>query len=65
MFYSFRCPKCNSRVEREIKMEDYDKVKNSQLCNNCGSTLERIIEFDGLLKAPGYGVDGNISWHTK
>lgn len=46
-------------------MEDYDKVKDKQLCNNCGSTLERIIEFDGLLKAPGYGVDGNISWHTK
>ena len=45
-------------------MSDYDKEKNNQMCSNCGSKLERVIEFEGSVgKTGGYdAVAGKASW---
>lgn len=67
MMYRYKCPKCHAYIERAIKMDDYDKVKDQQRCSSCGSLLQRIIEFDGLINSPGYGIDkdrGGNGWHA-
>lgn len=62
--YKYICDKCHAYIEREIKMADYDKVKDQQRCSNCGSKLRRIIEFDGLINSPGYGIEKGSGWHA-
>lgn len=64
MMYKYKCPKCHAVIEREIKMADYDKVKDQQRCSGCGSLLQRVIEFDGLAKSGGYGIDSGSGWHV-
>lgn len=64
MFYKFKCEKCNTTVERQIPIDDYDKEKNNQKCNNCGNTLVRVIEFEGAFgNTGGYdSVAGRAGW---
>lgn len=64
MQYRFRCPECGQVRNIDIKMSDYDKEKNNQMCSNCGSKLERVIEFEGSVgKTGGYdAVAGKASW---
>lgn len=64
MEYHFKCNKCNTDVYRNIPMSEYDEQKDKQKCNNCGSKLERVIEFEGAVgKTGGYdAVAGKASW---
>lgn len=64
MMYRYKCPKCQAYIEREIRMADYDKVKDQQRCSNCGALLKRVIEFNGLITSPGYGIDNGSGWHA-
>lgn len=65
MTYTFLCPKCHTAVEIEIKMADYDYVKNSQYCPKCGHKMSRKIEAPSYidLNGNGYGVGPN-GWNT-
>lgn len=64
--YKYICDKCHAYIEREIKMADYDKVKDQQRCSNCGSKLRRIIEAPSInLNGNGYGIDGSNGWASK
>ena len=47
-FYNFKCTKCGKEQEKEISMKDYDRVKNTQVCKECGGVLKRIIEWKGI-----------------
>ena len=58
MKYNFRCSKCGKEQEKEISMKDYDRVKNTQTCNECGGVLKRIIEWQGIASGSGEGWCG-------
>lgn len=58
MKYNFKCTNCGREQEKEICIKDYDKVKNSQTCDNCGGTLKRIIEWQGIASGSGEGWCG-------
>ena len=58
MKYNFRCSKCGKEQEKEISMKDYDHVKNTQTCNECGGILKRIIEWTGIASGSGEGWCG-------
>ena len=58
MKYNFKCKKCGKTQEKEINMKDYDKLKNSQACDDCGGKLERIIEWQGTASGSGDGWFG-------
>lgn len=64
MNYTFRCNKCDTTIIRDIPMSEYDKLKSQQKCNNCGSVLERVIEWNGPANnLGGYSdVAGRASW---
>ena len=59
MFYKFRCQKCKKLHQVDIKMADYDKVKNNQICPECKGKLQRIIEWKGVASGKGDGWCGN------
>lgn len=66
MMYRYKCPKCHAYIERTIKMDDYDKVKDQQRCSSCGAKLERIIDPPSVsLNGNGYGIDGSDGWASK
>lgn len=64
MFYKFRCPVCEHRIDIDIPMADYDKAKHCQLCPVCFAkdsnnvVLERIIEWSGTASGNGDGWFG-------
>ena len=64
MEYKFRCNTCNTLVIREIPMDKYDSLKDSQTCNSCGNRLNRVIEWSGSCgNTGGYdSVAGKASW---
>jgi putative FmdB family regulatory protein len=66
MFYKFRCQKCNKLHQVDIKMADYDKEKNNQICPACNGKLERVIEWEGVAShLGGYSdVGGMATWQT-
>lgn len=64
MKYLFDCPNCGQKRYIDIPMSDYDKAKNRQVCTNCNSKMNRIIEFEGSVGTTG-GYDavvGKASW---
>lgn len=62
MNYTFRCAKCRTTIIREIPINEYGELKDRQKCNNCGSKLERVIEWSG---SGAYdSVAGKASWQS-
>ena len=55
MFYKFRCQKCNKLHQVDIKMADYDKEKDNQVCPECNGKMERVIEWQGIATGSGPG----------
>ena len=53
MFYKFKCQKCKKLHQIDIKMTNYDKEKNNQVCPDCNSKLERVIEWQGIASGKG------------
>ena len=39
-------------------MADYDKEKNNQVCPDCNSKLDRVIEWQGIATGNGSGWCG-------
>ena len=39
----------------DIKMADYDKEKDNQVCPDCNGKLERVIEWQGIATGNGAG----------
>ena len=39
-------------------MADYDKEKNNQVCPDCNSKLDRVIEWEGIATGNGAGWCG-------
>lgn len=58
MYYKFRCKGCNKLHQVDIKMADYDKEKNNQVCPACSGKLERVIEWQGIATGNGAGWCG-------
>ena len=58
MFYKFRCQKCNKLHQVDIKMTDYDKEKNNQVCPDCKCKMDRVIEWQGIATGNGAGWCG-------
>lgn len=58
MKYCFRCEKCNDIQNIEISMNDYDKLKDKQICSKCGAALKRVIEWNGIATGSGDGWFG-------
>ena len=58
MFYKFRCQKCNKLHQVDIKMADYDKEKNNQVCPDCKGKMDRVIEWQGIATGSGGGWYG-------
>ena len=48
MVYKFKCKACNKEEEKEIPIKEYDKEKTKQTCSNCGSKMDRVIEWEGI-----------------
>ncbi len=60
MKYRFRCIKCGSESERDIPLDEYDRLKHEQVCG-CGEKMERVIEWEGFARGSGGGWCGNSS----
>lgn len=58
MYYKFRCKKCKKLHQVDIKMADYDKEKDNQICPVCNGKLERVIEWQGIATGNGVGWCG-------
>ena len=46
MIYNFGCQKCKKEFEIDIPMKDYSKEKNNQVCPECKSKMDRVIEWE-------------------
>ena len=64
MFYKFRCTVCKKLHQVDIKMADYDKEKNNQVCPDCNGKLDRVIEWQGIATGSGSGWCGNSYGNT-
>ena len=66
MEYRFRCPKCGNEQKIAIPMDEYDELKDKQICDDDGSPLERIIEFEGSIGGTGGydSVAGRAGWQS-
>ena len=53
MKYRFRCTKCGSESERDIPLDEYDRLKHEQKCE-CGEKMERVIEWQGFAEVMIY-----------
>lgn len=58
MTYKFKCKECGNIQDIDIKMSDYDELKNKQKCEKCNSKMERVIEFEGSISGGGDGWFG-------
>ena len=58
MFYKFRCQKCKKLHQVDIKMADYDKEKDNQVCPDCKGRMDRVIEWEGIATGNGAGWCG-------
>lgn len=59
MFYRFHCDKCKKDLQVNIPMNLYDSEKDKQLCPECNSKLNRVIEWTGIAKGTGDGWYGS------
>lgn len=64
MKYLFNCQNCGQKRYIDIPMSEYDKEKSKQVCTNCNSKMERIIEFEGSVGTTGGydAVAGRAAW---
>ena len=58
MLYSFKCQKCHKQHDIDIKMADYDKEKDNQVCPDCKGRMDRVIEWEGIATGNGAGWCG-------
>ena len=58
MKYRFICTECKCEEEKEIAVKDYDTEKEKQTCSNCGTKMQRVIEWEGFAKGSGEGWFG-------
>ena len=61
--YRFRCEKCSEEKVIDAPMSEYDKLKDSQVCE-CGSKMKRVLEWEGSCKLCDgmYGIDKGSGW---
>lgn len=64
MLYRYKCITCGKYHYKNIPMDKYDELKDKQICDDDGSPLERIIEFEGSIGGTGGydSVAGKASW---
>lgn len=64
MIYTFNCPKCNQNYEIEIPIEKYSEEKDKQHCEECNSSLQRVLEWNGSATINGgyESVAGRAKW---
>ena len=48
MYYNFKCTNCHKLHQVDIKMADYDKEKDNQICPDCNGKMDRVIEWQGI-----------------
>lgn len=59
MTYDFRCDHCDLEQEVEIALEDYDRLKDKQICPICYRQMQRKISvFIDRPKSDGRGFFG-------
>ena len=58
MQYTFTCSKCNKEEQKEIPINEYDTLKDKQVCSKCGSKMTRKIEWGGAATGSGDGWFG-------
>ena len=58
MYYNFKCKNCHKLHPVDIPMADYDKEKDNQVCPDCNSKMERVIEWQGIATGDGAGWCG-------
>jgi len=59
MLYRFFCEYCNNNdIEIDIPMNDYDKLKDKQVCPECNGKIKRFIEWNGIAEGNGPGWYG-------
>lgn len=59
MVYNFICDNCGKEFEIDIPVQQYDEQKDKQVCKECGSHLQRKIEWHGIAIGSGQGWCGN------
>lgn len=64
MKYLFNCPNCGQKRYIDIPISEYDKEKGRQVCTNCNSKMNRIIEFEGSIHGGGGGWFGKSNGET-
>lgn len=64
MLYKFMCRKCDKVHQVDIRMTDYDKEKNNQVCPDCKGKMDRVIEWQGIATGSGAGWCGNSHGNT-
>lgn len=47
--YTWKCDKCGKSFDNEIPMNDYQNVKDSQVCPDCGNHASRTFIMDTLM----------------
>lgn len=69
MNYVFRCDKCNNETELDMKISEYEKMKESlnfPKCPDCGEDMNRVFTPPSFLGSTG-GYDsvvGKASWQS-
>ena len=63
MEYKFKCEKCQKEEMRNIKLSEYDVLKNKQFCK-CGEKMQRVIEWQGTATGSGEGWYGKNGSNT-
>ena len=64
MVYKFKCKACNKEEEKEIPIKEYDKEKTKQVCSDCGSKMDRVLEWSGIAEGSGQGWFGARGGNT-
>ena len=60
MLYRFQCTECKCEEEKNISVSDYDTEKEKQICSNCGTKMQRVIEWGGIATS-----SNNNGWFGK
>jgi putative FmdB family regulatory protein len=58
MKYDYHCESCDKTFELEISINEYDKVKDKQLCPNCNVKMTRVLSWNGFAMGKGSGWCG-------